>query len=457
MNNSKVKLVGISDLGEKISAAAGRISTREGKCSDMLLLSNDDEKNIKFISRVTDSGHNSVVEHTCFNFVFEDVSAFFEQFLIEFRLMSFTVKSRRYVDFNEAGFYVPNGMDKSDKAKYIEHMKSLFKAYGELLNLDILKEDARFILPYCLHSNIFCTVNGRELLHLLFAMIYGRKSHIDEIKTLGLSMLEQLRKKAPGIANNFEKRAELKLKSQSKNTKINISKNLDKKLPLVNLISFPNLSEQILLHSTLVFNGDYSNEQLDSLIQDKTFMTKYIKDLINSERPRELENLNYTFQFNDVSLPCLTHFSRHRIWSINIPPLENVNRNEFKIPPSILKNKKALEIVEQKLAENIELYNLFAQKYSSSITCYILLSGNTLSFTGTINARELILFMKLRTCNRAQWEIQDYANEMLNLIREKSPEIFNHYGPSCFVLGYCPEGKLTCGNIKSVIEKYRVQ
>ena len=33
---------------------------------------------------------------------FENVSVFCEQFIIEFRLASFTVKSRRYVDFADA-------------------------------------------------------------------------------------------------------------------------------------------------------------------------------------------------------------------------------------------------------------------------------------------------------------------------------------------------------------------
>ena len=48
-------------------------------------------------------GHKSAA----FNLAFQNVSAYAEQFMLEFRLASFTVKSRRYVDFSNMGFVVP--------------------------------------------------------------------------------------------------------------------------------------------------------------------------------------------------------------------------------------------------------------------------------------------------------------------------------------------------------------
>ena len=83
---------------------------------------------------------------------------------------------------------------------------------------------------------------------------------------------------------------------------------------------------------------------------------------------------------------------------------------------------------------------------------YVLLSGNTLSITSTMNARELKLFLKLRTCRRAQWEIQDLSVELLKGLREISPEIFSKFGPSCYCDGFCPEGRLTCGSAKEMRE-----
>jgi len=38
---------------------------------------------------------------------------------------------------------------------------------------------------------------------------------------------------------------------------------------------------------------------------------------------------------------------------------------------------------------------------------------------------------------------------MLKLLKNKHPKIFASYGPSCMVDGRCPEGRLTCGKIKT--------
>ena len=44
-------------------------------------------------------------------------------------------------------------------------------------------------------------------------------------------------------------------------------------------------------------------------------------------------------------------------------------------------------------------------------------------------------------CNRAQTEIRDLATKIYKLCVEASPDLFIDCGPSCKVLGYCPEGE----------------
>ena len=100
LNKSGAFIIGLSDCGEKITSAGGRVSTQEGTVLGIWQKSQDCEKNAKLIDKVTRSGHNSVVEHTYFNLAFQNVTAVVEQFVIEFRLASFTVKSRRYVDYS---------------------------------------------------------------------------------------------------------------------------------------------------------------------------------------------------------------------------------------------------------------------------------------------------------------------------------------------------------------------
>lgn len=107
--------------------------------------------------------------------------------MIEFRLASFTVKSRRYVDFSSAGYYMPEGLDEALTQTYATHMEALFADYQYLIEHDVPKEDARFVLPYCFCSNFYCTLNGRELLHVLHAMLFGRGSRFPELVLLGRS------------------------------------------------------------------------------------------------------------------------------------------------------------------------------------------------------------------------------------------------------------------------------
>ena len=72
----------------------------------------------------------------------------------------------------------------------------------------------------------------------------------------------------------------------------------------------------------------------------------------------------------------------------------------------------------------------------------------------TINARSLYNFFHHRCCERAQWEIRELATEMLKLVREVAPILFNNVGPNC-LNGACPEGKMTCGKIQEVRQKFK--
>ena len=201
-------IIGVSDCDEKICAAAGRISTQEGTALEIFDKSQDKEKNLKLINKVTKSGHTSTIEHIFFNLAFENVSVVVEQFMIEFRLASFTVKSRRYVDFTDCGYLVPEFKREDDRDKYICVMNKMFSVYAKLTENEIPKEDARFVLPYCFYSNFLCSLNGREMVNVLTAMIYGRGKKVKEIYEIGLSLLAQCREFAPGVFTDFELRGE---------------------------------------------------------------------------------------------------------------------------------------------------------------------------------------------------------------------------------------------------------
>ncbi len=451
--NSKAIIIGMTDTGEKIPAASGRISTQPGTALEILELSKDAEKNSKLITKVTRSGHNSTVEHTVFNLAFQNVSVFVEQFIIEFRLASFTVKSRRYVDFGNLGYYIPQFGSKAVQDKYIEHMNYLYGEYNAFTEAGVPKEDARFLLPYSLYSNFYCTVNARELINILYAMIYGRGSNFPEIKALGLSLLEQAKELTPGIFTDFETRRPSVNDVPVFNYKPSPENN--KNTEVIELLNYTPNAAECIARAALIENTALNTSDIDKIISDEKERVSIIEKVIASKRQRPLESVSFTFRINGVSLPCLTHFARHRMQSIGIPSLAITDRTKYIIPDCINENAELKARYEEAFKKTASLYEQLKNSgVEEGFLPYIQLSGNTVDIVTTINGRELLLFMKLRSCNRAQWEIRSFAVEMLKKLRAVAPDVFKYYGPSCFV-GKCPEGPMTCGKSLEICEKFK--
>ena len=70
-----------------------------------------------------------------------------------------------------------------------------------------------------------------------------------------------------------------------------------------------------------------------------------------------------------------------------------------------------------------------------------------------MNAHALLDWFKIRCCMNAQTEIRDMANKMLAICKEVSPDLFKNAGPSCKVLGYCPEGSQNINCDGKIIKK----
>lgn len=446
-------VIGVSNCDQEVCAASGRISTQNGTALEIFERSHDKEKNTNLIGKVTKSGHTSTIEHVFFNLAFENVSVVVEQFMIEFRLASFTVKSRRYVDFASCGYLIPEIENETDKEKYVAVMDKMFSAYTALTENGVPKEDARFVLPYCFYSNFYCSLGGRELINVLNAMLYGRGRKIKEIYKIGLSLLEQCKEIAPGLFIDFE------LKGAKYNDEIcfDFKKSADycTSNNKCDILSYTTDGEKNIARSALIEQG-YSAEDVENIISNKDNIKTILKAVAESSRPRALESFACTVRFNAVSLACLTHFARHRMQSICIPNIIKTSRENYVLPNSVSENEELRNIYCNAFEKMKELYYDFQEKgYDDNVLIYCVLAGNTLDIVSTLNARELLLFFKLRSCTRAQWEIQEYAVELLKKLRKVSPDLFSLYGPSCYVKGVCPEGKLTCGRAKEITALFK--
>ena len=426
MNQSKAIIVVENREALRVAASAARISTQQGTAMEMLEASRGDERDLKLIGKVLSSGHKSVIEHQTFSIAFNDVSVLVEQFVIECRLASFTVKSRRYVDFARAGFVVPDGLDEAQGKLYRAAMRARFADYERLMALGVPKEDARFLLPYCLRSNFYMTLNARELIGLVCAMLYGRGKGMTEIEALGAQLKEQFDALYPGV---IEREAARYPKCAP--------------MALPEAIRRGNAGEG---DAELLNACDGAAGFLKDICAFTGRLDGNVEALLTDARPRELELVRYTFRVKRVSLACVTHFTRHRMVSLLVPPVVRaLAEGDYVLPETV----KAVPEAEAAYRAAFEAQTLAARQardmgVSMQDLSYFALSGHQIDLVLAMNLRELAHFMRLRTCNRAQWEIRGVAWKMLKLLCDREPEVFTHLGPSC-AYGPCPEGKMSCG------------
>lgn len=161
------------------------------------------DANRKLINNLRAWGHMSPFEHASATFMVEGVSRACTHQLVRHRIASYSQQSQRYV--NEKGFeYVtPETVSKDTKTKkrYDDAIETVRKAYQELIEIGVPKEDARFLLPNACATKIAVTMNFRELRH--FIKVRGAKDAQWEIRQLAQKMLEILKEKAPNAFDDL--------------------------------------------------------------------------------------------------------------------------------------------------------------------------------------------------------------------------------------------------------------
>lgn len=209
------------------------------------------------------------------------------------------------------------------------------------------------------------------------------------------------------------------------------------------------------------------NEKMDSESIDK-----FINMLMSYGHESPVEHVSFTFAIEGVSRSLTHQLVRHRIASYSQQSQRYVKLAQFEyvIPPEIEKDEKAKSIFISSMENNQKAYNELAdilksryveegmsnsasEKKAIEDARYVFPNACETKIVVTMNVRSLLNFFKHRCCNRAQWEIREMAFEMLRQVKQISPSIFKYSGPSCIKDG-CPEGKMTCGMMQEVRERY---
>jgi thymidylate synthase (FAD) len=171
------------------------------------------------------------------------------------------------------------------------------------------------------------------------------------------------------------------------------------------------------------------------------------------------EHATFTFSISGVSRALTHQLVRHRLASYTQQSQRYVKFSHDEIlyvtPPAIEEYPEATEIYTEVMAQLASAYDKLIKKgIAPEDARFVLPNAATTNIVVTMNARELLHFIRMRSCERTQWELREVSVEMLKLAKKVAPTLFHNAGPGC-VIGPCPEGKLTCGKIVEVRKRFK--
>lgn len=188
-----------------------------------------------------------------------------------------------------------------------------------------------------------------------------------------------------------------------------------------------------------------------------------LKGALASGHESVAEHASFSFAISGVSRALTHQLIRHRLASYSQQSQRYVNMDEFEYvtPVTIKDSDKRIWMTSHEdwipmLDAYDSLMNDIQETYEQMVEAgipeedarYILPNACCTNIVVSMNARELRHFFALRCCTRAQEEIRELANRMLELCKEVAPVIFEDAGASCVALGRCPEGKKSCRKVK---------
>ncbi len=207
-------------------------------------------------------------------------------------------------------------------------------------------------------------------------------------------------------------------------------------------------------------------EELKDKIEAKD-QAAFVEKLAAVGHLSPIEHVSFSFGIEGISRACSHQLVRHRVASYSQQSQRYVREEQFDyvIPPSIKEDPSLVKEFEKCMVEAQENYTKVLKRLEElgykgeagqQDARYLLPNAAETKIVVTMNARELLHFFRVRTCNRAQWEIREMAERMLSLVKKAAPTIFAKSGPAC-LYAPCPEGKMTCGKVEEVRKKFGVK
>lgn len=225
----------------------------------------------------------------------------------------------------------------------------------------------------------------------------------------------------------------------------------------VTLLNFTQDPEKTVVLAAKLCYSDSNISELEERVKGIS-CEKFLGKILKMGHLSVLEHAGFTFGIEGISRATSHQLVRHRLASYSQQSQRYVKLKnpEFVAPPSI----GSSESIKKKFSETAKsLYKFYQEMLEAGVPAedarYILPNAATTKIIVTMNARELLHFFSLRTCERAQWEIREMARKMLSLAKKEAPVIFRDSGPGCVSTGKCTEGEMTCGRPDEIRAEFK--
>lgn len=378
-------------------------------------------------------GHASVAEHAVFNFDVLGVSRYLSEIIQSHRLCSFTEKSQRYIHLDQ-DYMIPDELKGSPIADEFENfVQQRFEDYRELtrlIELDpkhdsaLTAEDARYILPLSVTSQMGMTINARCLEKLLQQ---AASSPLSEFREFGTRMYGVVDGVAPSLIKYTQastRQADMdQLLMKCPTPFHDCASGTGKPADDIRLLHVTPDGDTRVARALISRLRGISWECLDpdSNKEQNAWVEPFFLEIFRhmdpwDSAPREFEYVDYLFEIV-LSAAAFAQLKRHRMATlvsglydptlgVTIPPILKGTAGEQVL-------LKAVE-ASGKLAESIE-------SIAQELVPYAFLACHRRRVLMKINARELIHLSRLREDEHAQWDIRSIATRMVTLAREVTP------------------------------------
>ena len=417
------------------------------------------------ICNLTESEVRGFLRTCNLSFIFEGINRLQSTLICELK-DSYVQQSQRYVTMNRESYTLPR-LEEVDNQEAEELTQEAFALYAKMSALKegefkgrpkltnyvygIPIEDARYILPLITKTNVCIAMAGDKLVDLfrLFMDATYGALFTEELAQLKRCLPKRIVQLLMAQEDNAKKTDLLQVFYQEYFARINPKDNL------ILLDKFTDLDMKVGFGAMTSTMKIAPSESIAKWGEEAPAKAKGVVERVLSYGHSSIaEQARTTFGMM-CSLVTYHQQLRHRItanYREKLTELVYDGMRVVKVPETI---KQSIFCEEYKeLAKRIKSFRKrIAQKYGEAKALFFLLNCDQVKVIISANARAEISMLADRTCMNAQWEIRELSVKKVMLLRKLSLALYEQALPPC-VLGQCREGKLSCGQMLQMKEKF---